>query len=443
MDKFIFYVIPDTHMIPPELKLTDEQRYDQRCLIETPAIHKAVFADVLADTETKVIIVPGDLTNSGEREAHEAQIAEFTALENAGKEVFVISAAHDYCEKTRFGGFTPTERADIPVMYRRFMADKAFSVAPDGHSYVAKPAEGVTLLGLNDDKKPEKNVNGYGFDEDTLGWILAECTKAKERGDVVLAMTHHPLLPPNSLYPVIAKGDMIADWEKTASFLADCGVKYVFTGHTHMHNIAVYASPAGNRIYDINTASIVGYPHAYRKVAVDENGMKVETLGVSSHEFSEKTGQSAEEYAYCNFKRLLEREKSRVTSGADGLAAVAGLGAEKAKKLRPLLALASRAADKLTLKKLGRLTGSSKKIPDGVAGRYFKDVIIELVLAMYHGNENITPDTPLYQALDAIFSGIERICRRIGKDSVCEITAALRKGFLYDDGPDDRNAYLS
>ena len=440
---FDFYVIPDLHMIPPTLNLTKEQRFDQRCMMETIAIHKAVFSDVLADKAVDVIIVPGDLTNSGELEAHKELVKELKEIEAQGKKVFVISAAHDYCEKTRFEGFTPTDRDAIPVMYRQFMHDKAISVAPDGHSYNAMLTDGVMILALNDDKKPEKGVEKYGFDKATLEWIESECNKANERGDIILAMTHHPLLPPNSLYPVIAKGDMIMNWEEIATFLADCGVKYMFTGHSHMHNIAEFVSAKGNKLYDLNTASIVGYPHAYRKCRLDENGMEVKTLQAATYDWHEIGDRTANEYAYDNFKRLLDREKGRITSGADGLADIAKIKPEKAKKLRPILSFASSFIDKLTVKKLGKLVGAGKKIPTEVADRYFKDVIIELVLQMYRGDESYTPDTPLYIALDNIFCGVEKICKRIGKDSICNITGALRGGFLYNVGPDDWNTYIS
>ena len=440
--KLDFYVIPDLHMIPPTLKLTREQRFDQRCIQETIAIHKAVFADVLSDTNTSIIIVPGDLTNSGELEAHKALVQELEEIEAQGKNIFVISAAHDYCEKTRFEGFTPTNRDEIPAMYAKFMHNKAYSVAPDGHSYVANLNDDVAIFGLNDDKKPEKGVTGYGFDKETLDWIKAECDKANEKGVTLLAMTHHPLLPPNSLYPIVGKGDLIQNWEATAAFLADCGIKYIFTGHTHMHNVAEYTSQSGNKIYDINTASIVGYPHGYRFVSLSDDGMTYETRQARTYDFDEIGDRTAGEYAYDNFKRLLDREKQRVTSGADGLAEVAKIKGDKLKKLRPALAIASKIADKLTLKKLGRLVGKGKYIPEDVSDKYFKDVIIDLVLAMYHGGESYTPDTSLYKALDAIFSGVENICRKIGKDSICNITGSLREGFLYDVGPADWDGHI-
>ena len=78
---------------------------------------------------------------------------------------------------------------------------------------------------------------------------------AHEAGDEVLAMTHHPVLPPSPIYPLFSRRDMLGDFEHTSTVLADAGVQFIFTGHTHMQNIAVKTTEKGNTIYDINTSA--------------------------------------------------------------------------------------------------------------------------------------------------------------------------------------------
>lgn len=440
-ENFDFYVIPDLHMIPPGLTLSPEQRLDQRTLIETPKIHEAVFNAVCADTQTDVIIVPGDLTNSGEKESHLALVKELQEIEKKGKKIFVISAAHDYCTKTRFTGYTPTERNELPGLYKQFMADKAESVAPDGFSYSAELMPGLFLLALNDDKKPEDGVKGYGFTEETFDWIKAECEKASGRGDRIIAMTHHPMLPPNSLYPVIALGDMVENWKDTAAFLADNGVEFMFTGHTHMHSITFFDSDKGNRIYDVNTASIVGYPTAYRKVHMDGEKTDIKTICTPAYEW-DTDSKTANEHAYKNFRRLLEGKAQGIMDGGESFGKAVGMSREKVKKLGPVVNIASLAVRKLTVGGLGKMLGISRRIDPSIKDMMFRDLIFDLVLAMYHGGESYTPDTPVYQAMNGIFERVEKFCDLFKIKGVREITENLRAGFLYDLPPADWDAVI-
>ncbi|MCQ2463316.1 MAG: metallophosphoesterase [Clostridia bacterium] len=436
-----FYVIPDLHMIPPGLTLTSEQRLDQRTLIETPKIHEAVFAAVCADTDIDTIIVPGDLTNSGEKEAHLALVKELEEIEKKGKKIFVISAAHDYCKKTRFTGYTPTERNELTELYRQFMFDKAESVAPDGFSYSAVLKPGLFLLALNDDKKPEDGVKGYGFTKETFDWIKTECEKAKGRGDRIIAMTHHPMLPVNTLYPVIALGDMVENWKDTAAFLADCGVEIMFTGHTHMHGINYFDSVSGNRIYDVNTASIVGYPTAYRKIHMDSDIIDIKTVCTPKYEWDSDC-ETANEHAYKNFRRLLESKAQGIMDGGESFGKAVGMSPEKVKKLGPVVNIAGLAVKKLTVGGLGKILGISRKIAPSLKDMMFRDLIFDLVLSMYHGGESYTPDTPVYQTMNAIFERVEKFCDLFKIKGVREITENLRAGFLYDLPPADWDAVI-
>ena len=83
---------------------------------------------------------------------------------------------------------------------------------------------------------------------------------------MIIAMTHHPLIAPSPIYAMIGKGDMLGDYEARIEQLADIGVSFIFTGHTHIHNISDHCSKRGNRLYDICTGSPIGYPGVMRTV---------------------------------------------------------------------------------------------------------------------------------------------------------------------------------
>ena len=71
---------------------------------------------------------------------------------------------------------------------------------------------------------------------------------------------------------------MLGDNEKIAALFADNDIHFVFTGHTHMQNINYFDTSKGNRIYDINTASLIGYPSPIRKMELDDKKLTVKTL---------------------------------------------------------------------------------------------------------------------------------------------------------------------
>lgn len=142
-------------------------------------------------------------------------------------------------------------------MYSEFGPDEAISVHRESMSYVVQLSDGYRLFALNDDT----NKNGKsGFSDECFEWITAEAERARRDGQMIIAMTHHPLIAPSPIYAMIGKGDMLGDYEARIEQLADIGVSFIFTGHTHIHNISDHCSKRGNRLYDICTGSPIGYP---------------------------------------------------------------------------------------------------------------------------------------------------------------------------------------
>ena len=87
-------------------------------------------------------------------------------------------------------------------------------------------------------------------------------------------MTHHPVLPPSPIYPLFSRRDMLGDFEHTSTVLADAGVQFIFTGHTHMQNIAVKPRKRATR-FMISTPAPNRYASAIRTVAVYDDRMEV------------------------------------------------------------------------------------------------------------------------------------------------------------------------
>lgn len=311
------------------------------------------------------------------------------------------------------------------------------------HSYVIKLAPGYRLLALNDDGNGRSFC---GYSPEHLNWILEQIKIAREAGDEVIAMTHHPVLPPTPIYPLISKRDMLGDYENTSRILADAGVQFIFTGHTHMNNIAVKETDKGNRIYDINTSSAVGYAGNIRKIKLTENEMEV-TSGFIDNFKWDLRGMTVNEYLQDHFDYLLNDIFDSMANDIPRLSELAtGFSIEPSTvlKLRVPLTLLGKALQKMTFGNLAALLGIRKKIDPSVQNLLLKDLVLELVRNIYAGDEPYTPDTPLYKAFEAVINRLKPLVKKMknGDKILYFAEDIFLNGILHDAYPADNNAIL-
>lgn len=453
-DTLKFYLVTDLHHYAPSLGTTGKaydrrSNSDQKCLAETGAIIDAAFDKIIEDKEINIVLIPGDLSDDGEMESHLDLIEKLHRLKKAGKRVIVTTATHDYnnCPVRYVGDSifpaTPTYREDLIDLYREFGLNEAIAFHEESHSYVIKLTPGYRLLALNDDGDGRSFC---GYFPDHLKWILEQIEAAHEAGDEVIAMTHHPVLPPSPIYPLFSKRDMLGDYENTSNILADAGVQFIFTGHTHMQNIAVKQSPKDNTIYDINTASLVGYTSAIRKVVLTDKEMTVTTETIDNFDWDLK-GMTVDEYLQSHFDYLLNDIFNSMAFDIPHLSKLAiGFSVEPSTvlKLRVPLTMLGKTLQKLTLGKFATVLGIKKKIDPSVRNLLMKDLVIEIVRNIYAGDEPYTPETPLYKAFAAIIERLKPLIRKFKKGDELLFLAEdiFLNGILYDEAPADNNAVL-
>ena len=91
-------------------------------------------------------------------------------------------------------------------------------------------------------------------------WVVDQIKEANERGDTVIGLQHHGMVPHFSMEPDLLPMYLVNDYERLAQVYADAGMDYIFTGHMHANDIAAVTTEAGNTLYDIETGSVVTYP---------------------------------------------------------------------------------------------------------------------------------------------------------------------------------------
>ncbi len=212
------------------------------------------FLDNAAKSDAGYILLPGDLVDTGSEEEHilmAAKLAEFE--KNSGKQIYVVPGNHD---------FLKTDVDTFVALYNAFGYDEAIAKAENSASYVVDLDGGYRLLAI-DSTLPGQSPSE--IDDADLTWIEAQLETAKADGKKVIAMMHHNLLEHFIFADLIHKTAMVRN-EKLKDVLADGGVKFIFTGHTHDQDIISYTSAEGNVIYDVVTNSINSYPCQYREV---------------------------------------------------------------------------------------------------------------------------------------------------------------------------------
>ncbi len=322
---------------------------DQKMLKETPGIVKAALNEVLR-SQAEFLLIAGDLTNDGECCSHE-EIRELLYEFKKHKPVYVITATHDWCcdgNPRRYDGdsvFHDVETLAVDELrdfYKDFGAGEAVSeyfTHLNNSSYVVRPCEGVSVFCLNDDQNGE---GGSGYSDKHFEWIKEQTEKALERGDKVFGMQHHHLFLTEFQRVINGKGS-IEYKQKQAERFADIGFPVIFSGHSHMQSIRRVVSDKGNSFYEVNVASISGYPAPICYCTLTDSGMDIRTerLEKFSYNGGEYTNEAFEEHATTLFRNVLDAAVTNEKERFEALLEAVDVTHEKADKIwifaRPVL----------------------------------------------------------------------------------------------------------
>ena len=459
-------IITDTHYFSKE-NGTSGKAYDfanlksQKLLADSAEVLQTAFDQIAADNETDILLISGDVTNNGEYNSHAEFISMLREFKAKGKRVYVLTATHDFRGEGYTDGYngdetykvTAAKREELFEMYREFGPDEALSVHQPSMSYIVQLCDGYRLFALNDDT----NLSGKsGFSDECFEWITEQVRKAKEDNQFIIAMTHHPLIAPSPIYEIIGRGDMLGDYKMRIEQLANLGVQFIFTGHTHIHNISAYQSEEGNVLYDICTASPIGYPGAIRTAWFDPENktVKLDTVYVETPESFKKEGK--------DLRTVLENQLTAVIFGMiktagediDKLANMVNAISVKPKLvykfgwiIKPIFKLINSLKIGTVAKWTKRETGLKKTDYASIKDIKVVDFIAELFMNLFGGESKYPPETPQYKItigflniIDSILSLFKIDLLKITK--VSSTTAELVEPLLYNCKIDSYKAEL-
>lgn len=301
-------VMSDLHYLSPDM-IADTEDFehafnsDRKLLKESSSVLHEMLERVRAD-KPDILLVSGDLTKDGEQECHAALAKQLQQLQQdvPGLKIYVINGNHDirnYNAKnfnTADGKAVPatrTEPEDFKQIYDFVYSDPTviatFTPAEGnkagGLSYVARPVEGLTVIAMDTCRYSSDNTSNGDDEHETSGaisadlekWVIEQTTAAKARGDLVIGLEHHGLVPHFDVQPTILPMYLVNGYERIAQEYADAGMSVVFTGHMHAVDIAAMTTAAGNTFYDIETGSALTYPCPVRFVDLRRSTVGGET----------------------------------------------------------------------------------------------------------------------------------------------------------------------
>lgn len=401
-----FAIIADPHYYSEKLGNSGSayerrQGSDQKMLAKSKGTVIAALNDI-KNSDARFLLIAGDLSNDGELCSHD-EMRELLREFKKSKPVYVITATHDWCcdeNPRRFDGdrvFHDVETLkpdELHEFYREFGLNEAiseFHTHQDKVSYVVRPCDGLTVFCLDDDQNGE---GGSGYSEEHFEWIKEQANIAEKRGDVIIGMQHHNLHLTEFDRVINGHGSVMYR-EKMCKKFADINFPVMFTGHSHMQHIRKIKFENNKPFYEINVASISGYPAPIVYCTVTENGLDIKTEHLESFSYNgeEYKNTYLKDHATAMFKKIIDAAATDNKEDFAALTAGLGLSRKKSDKVwifaKPLLKF----LNKLTVKKAAEILNFiffgkaiDKKAAEEIGDLYVKDIIFSAFHSILDGS---------------------------------------------------------
>ena len=194
--------------------------------------------DEINDSDTDLLVLCGDNTNSGKAEQHEKLIE---MLNNLDKEVLIVPGNHDLGSS----GYS-----SFPEIYKDYGYGKSYSRDADSLSYsvIYKNLMMLILDTNNYDDKWETGIPVFSIS--TLKWIESQLKYSKENDMAVIVAGH---------YPILTRQTEEFTQQKTILELFDkYDVRLYVAGHLHYHAV----NKAGS-LTELVVEQTTSYPISY------------------------------------------------------------------------------------------------------------------------------------------------------------------------------------
>jgi len=228
----------------------------------------AAIAEINAIPEIDFVLVAGDLTRDSEPYNHQRARELLAQLH---KPVFCVSGNHDQPRPPKLRppeyldpSITPVRTTEIPRWYADFGFTDTRRTA-----YSCDPTPDVHLIGLCSAKPDEDR--GW-ISPEILAWLDDDLARQRDPRRENIVMLHHSLIdhvPGESVNPTFSWFH-VENSPEVKALLRKHRVRLTFTGHLHIQDVK-----EEDGLYNIATASLAGYPHAYRVMTLSDGRLDI------------------------------------------------------------------------------------------------------------------------------------------------------------------------
>lgn len=272
-------VLANPNVMAPELLIKEGSAFDQSSskypllYRESSQIFEAI-TDTIHKYQPTLVLIPGDLTKSGEWLSHQRVVRVLEKLLEDGYPTLVIPGDQDYDNPTGvyYDGDTTTPAEGISAeqfaeLYKNFGYGNTSDRDPHTLSYVCEPIDGLVIFGID-----LHQTDGI-LEEETQQWMFEHADKAIEEGKQVVAMLHPNAMEHFNKQSELSAGIVVQDWQQVGSAFVEHGIRLVFTGHQHVQDVATYytTEQRTDSIIDVATGSLALYPNPWRIIDVNKD----------------------------------------------------------------------------------------------------------------------------------------------------------------------------
>lgn len=306
-----FAVLSDPHYYPESLTGDGCQAWVDFCNTTSKLyrqsdaiVRTALDTMLIRNPGLKYVFVPGDLTKDSEYEAHTGLAAIFLEYEEKyGIEFLVIDGNHDVNSpraETFENGVREQGRSITPTEFREVYAELGYDLAIDEYAEIGDnvPGQLSYAADLEDDYRlivVDSCIYDFGepvlyktegmVTDELMVWIKEMADGAIADGRIPMMMIHHGLAAHMETEPSITHAFPLDDYMDRSEKFASWGIHYAFTGHLHTDDVACVINDDGEVLYDVETASVTGYPNTYREITVSAYANGESEIEVDSIDF--------------------------------------------------------------------------------------------------------------------------------------------------------------
>ena len=252
------WVLSDIHVMAPEL-FHGTDKAEGVSQSSKPLPYSAEILDWVVDSalsaNPNLVLITGDLTEFGDMVSHKQVVRKLSQLRSAGIKVAVVPGNHDIDNTA-----DSTSSQQFAELYKDLGYDLAYARDTASLSYVCEPLDGLVLLCID-------TASG-SINEPTLTWLIDQTDKARAKKKQVVAMLHYNVTELYDRQSFMQRKYILTNYKDVRQKLMQHGIHLVFTGHTHVNDIAQFRTEADSLV-DVETGSLLAYPNGWRRIRVN------------------------------------------------------------------------------------------------------------------------------------------------------------------------------